>query len=174
MPDETNKAMKISIHPLLRAGTFARHDLGPVIVFLSTRSYERERGAGHIVTLYFISIHPLLRAGTIPNSAQSFLVIFLSTRSYEREHPRQALSSGNSISIHPLLRAGTVNYPYLIFNTHFYPPALTSGNPFIPNCHTYIQFLSTRSYERELPSNSIFSFMIFLSTRSYEREPIYE
>ena len=96
----------ISIHPLLRAGTVGLpvstvvFDFYPpaltsgnliveafntLVVFLSTRSYEREHCPHEII------VHP----------------VFLSTRSYERELSERVHEGFQRISIHPLLRAGT-------------------------------------------------------------------
>ena len=145
----------ISIHPLLRAGTVGLpvstvvFDFYPpaltsgnliveafntLVVFLSTRSYEREHCPHEII------VHP----------------VFLSTRSYERELTASGRDNIRVISIHPLLRAGTLRTSPRRVSENFYPPALTSGNSRATGSILHLTFLSTRSYERERSDKSTY------------------
>ena len=92
--------------PALTSGNIVTFGVNVKLVFLSTRSYERE-----------LALHDL---GPV--------IVFLSTRSYERERFFVTSFSVSPISIHPLLRAGTEAFADTMHGVHFYPPALTSGN----------------------------------------------
>ena len=75
------------------------------ILFLSTRSCERDPCQRSQGLWHNISIHPLLRAGS----------------------SSKKLPGSACISIHPLLRAGSSSRPRTSSYLNFYPPALASG-----------------------------------------------
>ena len=114
---------------------------------------------------------PALTSGNPKAAKINGVYRFLSTRSYEREPRWSRFSLWSFISIHPLLRAGTRG-PYKARNTrHFYPPALTSGNPVLPG----LLLFRSISIHPLLRAGTLMVFLaaaayLFLSTRSYERE----
>ena len=127
----------------------------------------------HLVYLHRVFIHfypPALASGNIMQGTPFGQSIFLSTRSCEREYNARHSIWTVNISIHPLLRAGikfrSLNKEQKI-SIH---PLLRAGIPFCPHTLGMVQFLSTRSCEREYSARIVPCSYIFLSTRSCERE----
>ena len=134
--------------PALASGNSVPSSFTSYRTFLSTRSCERE-------------------SSCLPPSS---FHTFLSTRSCEREYNARHSIWTVNISIHPLLRAGikfrSLNKEQKI-SIH---PLLRAGIPFCPHTLGMVQFLSTRSCEREYSARIVPCSYIFLSTRSCERE----
>ena len=155
--------------PALTSGNGCHDHWFQSVLFLSTRSYERELWHLHMVVFHDYFYPPALTSGNINNS-----------NIYDGAHfYPPALTSGNPrIPLHqsisyfypPALTSGNLRISHFARRCYFYPPALTSGNDRRSNEEAERNF-----YPPALTSGNYLApcgdiAKIFLSTRSYERE----
>ena len=190
VPVRSGHDSHISIHPLLRAGTrqqgtrrksrdfyppaLTSGNEVPIVPDEVCNFYPPALTSGNHFPLYFTWYHhfypPALTSGNGRPCARIPSTTFLSTRSYEREPFPLTLMAVAADFYPPALTSGNPSCLMITIISYFYPPALTSGNKLCSFRKEEQVFLSTRSYERELPGRRTDAGGRFLSTRSYERE----